>query len=366
MMIEEEYNEIGKRIDDAIDCGDTGALNKLITECSQLNLKEDSPTLLYFIANIFSALRNLSENEKSINTWEWNSDYRKKEFLNLRKAIQHNKFKDINAARRCQIHTNLGNLLSNTGRFIEAFDEWEKALRIFPKFSMALIQIPYCLFHVYSKLVSDDGHKYLFYQKIYDHYSMDLDKLEYPLELHAVDAVKEEKRKFCEWWSAIKDDAFRDLKMHHNKIEDYNISLGRSKEERLYRQWCLQNKLFINPLNDLGSYTFAARDIYSIGNTKCKIGHGPWFHYMFDQMKQEFIAARYMLFCAVNKFSKSYVDKDVLLTDTLDWPVYGLDIEQIKISYRITYSILDKIAYFLNKYFDLGNKEQYFRYTAPH
>src|SRR5690606_35055366 len=38
-------------------------------------------------------------------------------------------------------------------------------------------------------------------------------------------------------------------------------SLGRSKMERQYRAWALDNGLFLSPLNDLGAYPIAAHDV---------------------------------------------------------------------------------------------------------
>ena len=37
-----------------------------------------------------------------------------------------------------------------------------------------------------------------------------------------------------------------------------NPRLGRSKKEREYRIWVLQNRLFLNPLNDLGTNPIAS------------------------------------------------------------------------------------------------------------
>ena len=36
--------------------------------------------------------------------------------------------------------------------------------------------------------------------------------------------------------------------------------LGRSKRERAYRRWSLSERLFLNPINDLGPVSIAARD----------------------------------------------------------------------------------------------------------
>jgi len=48
----------------------------------------------------------------------------------------------------------------------------------------------------------------------------------------------------------------------------------------------------------------------------------------------------------------------VLLLNTYDYPVYSLAAEKVKAAFRIAYSVLDKIAYFLNAYLDLGLSER--------
>ena len=42
------------------------------------------------------------------------------------------------------------------------------------------------------------------------------------------------------------------------------------------------------------------------------------------------------------------------LSNTLDYPAYGLAVEQVRTSFRIAYSLLDKVAFFLNAYLALN------------
>jgi len=58
-----------------------------------------------------------------------------------------------------------------------------------------------------------------------------------------------------------------------------------------------------------------------------------------------------------------FSDKDVFLVNTLDYPVYGLSIEKVKASYRSVYSVFDKVAYFINDYFDIGIKKREIDYN---
>ena len=70
-------------------------------------------------------------------------------------------------------------------------------------------------------------------------------------------------------------------------------------------------------------------------------------------MKQEFVSARFQYYEGVNTETPHFSDKEVLLLNTLDYPSYSLSIEMVKSSFRMLYSIFDKIAFFLNNYLKL-------------
>ncbi len=138
----------------------------------------------------------------------------------------------------------------------------------------------------------------------------------------------------------------------------HKFSLGKSKKEIAYRKWCLNNKLFINPLNDLGPYPIAATDVLHTPSITVKIDEGPYYEGYFNQLKQEFVSARYLYYEGINSYRPHFSDKDVFLYNTLDYPAYSLALEKIKIAFRINYSIFDKIAYFLNDYLNLSIPER--------
>nr|WP_294513164.1 LA2681 family HEPN domain-containing protein [uncultured Rhodopila sp.] len=77
----------------------------------------------------------------------------------------------------------------------------------------------------------------------------------------------------------------------------------------------------------------------------------------FNQVKQEFVSARWLYFEGVNSEDPHISDRDVLLYNTLDYPTFGLAVEKVKIAFRMAYSLFDKIAYFLNHYLKLGIRE---------
>jgi hypothetical protein len=78
----------------------------------------------------------------------------------------------------------------------------------------------------------------------------------------------------------------------------------------------------------------------------------------FNQLKQEFVSARWLYFEGVIAEQVQASDRGVLLYNTLDYAAVGLSVEQVKAAFRMCYSLLDKIAYFLNHYMKLGIPEK--------
>ncbi len=140
-------------------------------------------------------------------------------------------------------------------------------------------------------------------------------------------------------------------------------SLGKTTKERAYRKWCLENRLFLNPLNDLGPFSIGARDVLSTPSIIVGLHEGPYYQGFFNQMKQEFVSARYLYYEGLNDKEPHYSDRGVLLFNTLDYPEYSLASEKMKSAFRVAYSLFDKVAFFLNHYLSLGIPERqiYFR-----
>jgi len=88
------------------------------------------------------------------------------------------------------------------------------------------------------------------------------------------------------------------------------------------------------------------------------IGEPPTRQGFFNQLKQEYTVARYLLHQGLHRHAPTYPDSGVKLWDTLDYPAYGINLELTKLAYRSCYSLLDKIAYFLNDYLHLNIPER--------
>lgn len=102
----------------------------------------------------------------------------------------------------------------------------------------------------------------------------------------------------------------------------------------------------------------AARDIMTLPNFSTPAGEPPIVVGMFNELKQSFASARWLLWEGSQSYEPHFSDREVLLYDTFDYSAYGLQLEKVKVAFRIGYSIFDKIAFFLNYYLSLGIPEK--------
>lgn len=296
----------------------------------------------YNVANGWSYLQMLTQQVNSDDFWAFKFQELEKQIINLRLALIFSEGinDDFN---KCQILTNLGNLFSHIGRFSEAQLYWHKALEIIPEFPMAVGNIGFGLFH-YAKALYDRGHQSVFFKITYKYL---IDSLE-------LDIYPEAKQSF----SAIAQDL--EERFDNKQLKDLeglsDYKLGKSKGEEKYRKWCLNNKLFLNPINDITIESIAAHDCILLPTMTLEFDQPPVYQTIFNQLKQEFVSGRFLLFEGITQKRKHYSDKGNLQMDTLDYATYSFSIEKVKIAFRMCYSIFDKIGYLLNDYLDLGFK----------
>lgn len=345
---DQALEHIGKLTDLAGDLRRTDGLEqaaRLSDELQQHDLSADRRAIShYFLGNVYANLRALSEEDQG----EWEQPELEREIFHLRMALRDQAAPNLRPERVCQILTNLGNAMSTVGRPVEAIQYWDRVLRTLPRFSMARGSRGYGLSY-YAASVHDDGHTALMVKCAH----ADLKK-----------ALSPEGRQYLE------GNAHQGFERVKAEIEGYLTSeylaedadvddfpLGDSEEEIAYRRWCLTERLFLNPLNDLGPHAIAAQDVLMLPPVVTHFQKGPTgpaLLGMYNQMKQEFVSARYLYYEGITSDAVHFSDKDVRLYDTLDSPAYSLSVEKTKVAFRMAYSILDKIAFFLKHYLDLS------------
>lgn len=251
---------------------------------------------------------------------------------------------------RMILYVNLGNALDFCGRKCSAMGYYSKATELHP-FGMALGNIGNALEH-YASLEGDEGHCAVLFRTAYKYY----------LEAERANdsyTYEEAKRGFSGRRKAMESHFGKE----NLKIQSELIPVEMESEmEGAYRKWCLANHLFLNTLNDLPELNEAfMQDILQITSitTAIEQENPPFVFEMFNQIKEEYIYARYLLYEVVNPSGKvHFADKETHLEDTLNYSSYSIRIEKLKTAYRTLYSIFDRIAFLLNAYLELGIVEQ--------
>lgn len=354
MSDDEALEHIGRLIDNSCDAAfERGAKRALylLDELTKRPLTEEAVVLAeYFRANAWSTRSQIANIWQS---WSWESVELQEEMLAFTRAANHPGFTKLDNGRRCQILTNRANLLNRVGRSIDAIAGWNEALRIDPHFAMALGNRGSGLRH-YAGMVDDNRERAILALHAYDSLckavapdAMYESPNFLPVVAHFKDMAEDIGR-------AVNVDAVRAMQ---------NLDQGeqsRSKVERAYRQWCLDKRLFLCPLNDLGPYLAAATDDLMLPGIRERFDERPGDYSpppiigFFSQMKQEYVSARYMLFEGMSSTRVHFSDRGVTLTNTLDYPLYSLASERVRTAFRIAYSLLDKIAFLIDRYWKLG------------
>ncbi|MRH97977.1 LA2681 family HEPN domain-containing protein [Agrobacterium tumefaciens] len=353
MSDREAFAHIGDLIDDGADTSHERAVKRglyLLDDLSKRDLvPADGALVEYFRANAWAAMSQISNARRS---WAWDSPETQEEMLALSRACGHPGFRSLDPVRRCQILTNHANLLNVVGRTIDAIAGWDAALKIIPHFAVALGNRG-CGLAVYARLIFTDWERAI-------------------LALHAYDSFR----------SSLAEDVFYDsgnparpMAFFDNQAEalanainleevraKQNLDIGRegkSRAQRAYRRWCLKHRLFLCPLNDLGPYLAAAADDLMLPPLMERFDDRPDGHLpppivgFFSQMKQEYASARFMLFEGMSSTRIHFSDRDAILTDTLDYPHYSLASERVRTAFRVAYSLLDKVAFLVDRYWNL-------------
>lgn len=322
---------------------------EVIGKFGELDDKRYGCMLHYFHANALGWLyihRHTDDNALS-----WIQPDNTAQIYELRSAIAHAGFPLHPAEFRAQVHSNLGNAFNKTGRIHDALEHWRKALALDPMLAMAQGNMAGALFF-YARNLYDVGHREWIniegreqlrkavaigvhgatFVEAADRFRRMLGAVELGLDQYGI-----ERKPDCTWMD--------------------NFSLGKSAQEKRYRRWCLDNRLFLNPMNDAYIQPVAATDSLSLPTHRAD-GVGISYLAAFNQLKQEYIYARWCLFVGLDDQKTHMADREVLLSSNADSARYSISIEQVKTAYRAAYSLLDKVAYFVRDRWEIGAKRK--------
>jgi LA2681-like HEPN len=283
--------------------------------------------------------------------WSWEQPTLAQELFYLRRAVSHQDFAQVPDVIRCICLNNLGNRLCVAGRTIEALDYWRRALEVQPTFGMSLCNRARAFVAIADGL-EDGGARALFLWAAYREASAAI------APTASYTDARDERNKAAA--RSVKDwiAANMDVKgiAAVDPFEQQDVSA--TQEEREYQHWCLKNCLYLNLLNDLGRYPIGSDDPISLAGHVVPVDSPHKFESFFDQMKQEFVSARWLLYEGVILKKRHFSDNDVFLLATEPRPALSLAVEKVKMAYRTAYSLFDKVGFFMNAYMELGIRER--------
>lgn len=346
----EALDHLAGLIDLSHELGEAPGLDRALSLGEELRLREDlksdeAALLHYFLANAWSDLQCLRRKGQP-SSWDWEQEETEKAIFHLRSALRAEGFTPLHKIRQCQVLTNLGNVFNQIGRCVEAIEYWNGALAIDPDFGMARGNRGYGIIH-YASLFEHLCRQVPFLKHAYT-------DLKAALALELEGGAGDEFRGALTWIESRVPSG----RLEEPEEESRDTLLGATKGEIRYRTWCLENRLFLNPLNDLGAGTAAAKDILATPAIVVPIDDGTLHFGFFNQIKQEFVSARYLYYEGISADRPHYSDRQVILYNTFDYPSYSLAVEKVKAAFRILYSVFDKIAFFLNNYMQLSIPER--------
>lgn len=297
--------------------------------------------LYHVVANAWSCVA-----KNSGTPWDWDSEAFGKEIFYLRKTLLEPAFEKYPPSFRVIIYTNLANLLNTLGRTNDAMEYWDKAIATIPNFGMALGGKGIGLMDLANTMIYDTARAEMYL------YSEDLLK-----RAIASDTVEDHARqpfqRRLEFLDEMKIKRSGLKKTHANKV--YN-----DRQEADYRFWCRYHGLVLNNLNLIEYYRETSDSIHMPSMVTYGAVGMPKYYPYFNQLKQEFITARYLCYEGqLYDYTTHFSDKEVYIIDTYSGERNDLCIEKIKLAFKTAYSILDKISFFINDFYELKHTKMF-------
>lgn len=291
----------------------------------------------YNLANGYSYIQQVTRNE---NKPIFETPELEKQIYYSRLALGYVRQTD-NIHKHCQILTNLCILFNHIGRFPDAISYINEARKLDPNFGMAIGHKGMALFYA-ARYLWEPAHQFLYFQSA---------RKFLLIAASATDVYPDVQGEFRRLIAQI--EAVHDVKTLDKVVKQKNWFFWLRGHEKRYKKWCLSNRLFLNPLNDLLDHSVAGHDYFFLPNMRAPLGSRPVFHSMYNQLKQEYVSARYMYYQGIKATRPHFSDKGVILMETNESAEFGLALERMKVCFRLCYSLFDKMGWFIDQYYDL-------------
>ncbi|SPY49412.1 LA2681 family HEPN domain-containing protein [Pseudomonas aeruginosa] len=256
---------------------------------------------------------------------------------------------------RSRLLTNLANELDIQGRRLEALAYYDDAIS--SGNVNAVLSKASCI-HKLAETVYDRSHAYYLYRESARLYREALCRIDefHPIQKQGI-ADAPFYNDFLTWFESKEQQYGTDFP----DLANLKGARPKSKKESDYLAWCAKNRLFVNELNGISTSEVVNHDVLELPafsariNPLLTISEELAFHGHFDEMKSDYCYARYLAFSAssMSFFDEHFSNSTFEHVDTLDYEINNLKTNHLKSCFRISYSIFDKISFFLYHFFEL-------------
>lgn len=253
-----------------------------------------------------------------------------------------------------QVLINYGNCLSQFGRFIESIQYYERAISLDPTNGMAAGNLGIELERA-SRITGRYRHEYI--ALAHDFLKQSLGSKMH-LRYGSPQAIEDFKSLLIGLEHFIH--AHKKPVLPPKPAE----SRHRSKVQKAYIQFCIENGLFLNAWAGHKELSPGVTDDISFGAITTPIADNhlvPELIRILNEIKEAYTTARYLYFLSQTSSSTlENASKSTIYIDNFDFSINGIYTGLCKTAYSRAFDVLDKVAKIVNTYFGVGERRSTF------
>lgn len=344
-------------IDGGFALGDSSKVKKGTKIFEEIFLANGAPngitksSIAYNAANGYSSLYSLKLSKGKGVIPPNDSDLRSAKSF-YRQAIEN--LEDSEPSFASQVLINYGNCLSQFGKFIEAIQYYERAIRIDPTNGMAAGNLGIELERA-SRITGRYRHEYI--ALAHDFLKQALSPKMH-LRYGSPQAVEDFRSRLIGLEHFI--NAHKKPVLPPKPAESHH----RNKTQKAYIQFCISNGLFLNAWAGNKELSPGITDDISFGGITTSVNDNhlvPELLRILNEIKESYTTARYLYFLSQNKTSiLDNVSRTAIYFDNFDYSINGVYTGLCKTAYSRAFDVLDKVARIVNTYFGIGKRESTF------
>ena len=342
-------NKGGFLIDIGSRLGDTELVRQGIASIGELlpRAREQSrPVLVYNLANGYAALHSIARREPGFSFDPDDTPLReaKRRYRDALAGSEH-----LDANQRSGLRVNYGNCLASLGRSLEAISQYDAALRHAPDHPMAWgnlgVELERFAFVARDLAILRAANEGLL-KALADH------SLEQMGEDWGRPGFEKAQQRIARLLSEVGEDTALVRPEAPKTTTPYH---------QAYSEFCVKHELFLNFCLKDRPCDRVAEDAVSLSLATSLDDNTtyPRLARLVNEIKERYAVARLLLFEVCNPpFDTQPYDEMTYYADNLDYAVYGISPAKLKLAFESAYNILDKLAFFVNAYLDLGIEER--------